>query len=359
MLCQFHRRQKHLVVPIAFALWMSVVTPSASAQLYSQDFEVDSTATWEMAGASGPSDEVANFFFDYAGFVAPNGAGTHGMKLQANLTMGNFSGMSVTPNGQSFTGDYIVRFDWWHNFHGPFPAGGIGSTNLSTFGIGTSGGSAQWPGEVASVLFAATGDGNSVFDYRAYSSAAPAGYPSGSPVYAAPGGAVNSSDPYYSVFGGGSAPAAQLALFPQQTGTVAVGAPGMMWHRVRIRKSGNIATWTVDGRLIATVDLNTVTLGGSNIFFGHSDVNAASAPPSANASALLFTLIDNILVTRPADINGDGSVGVADLLTIISNWGACPAPPNLNGCSSDIAPTPAGDGNINIADLLFVINNWG
>jgi hypothetical protein len=196
--------------------------------------------------------------------------------------------------GESFSGDYVVNFDWWANFNGPFPGGGSGSTNLSTFGIGTSGTIAQWPGGTQdSVWFAATGDGGSAADWRAYTTAAPTSYPDGSPVYSAP--TRNNTDPYYASFGGVMAPPAQLLLFPQQTGTTNVGSAGMEWHQVAINKSGNTATWQVDGILIATVDLTTVTLAGGNIFFGHSDINTTSST-DPNDVNLLFTLIDNISV---------------------------------------------------------------
>lgn len=268
----------------------------AYAGLYSNNFELDTTANWTLN--NGPSDAAANYFFDYSTVgipAAPSGAGTHGMKLQANLTNGIFSGMSVSPTGLSVTGDYAVTFDWWANFNGPFPVGGSGSTNLSTFGIGTTGASVQWPGGAQhSVWFAATGDGNSASDWRAYSSAAGAGYPSGNAVYAAP--STNSSHAYYAGFGSVSAPAAQLGLFPQQTGITGVGSAGMEWHQVEIEKLGNSITWKVDGLLIATIDATTVTMAGDNIFFGHSDTNATSST-DANDVHLLFTLIDNVHVT--------------------------------------------------------------
>jgi len=252
---------------------------------------------------NGPSDQASDFFFDYSTVgipSAPNSTGgsTRGMKLQANQTNGIFSGMSVSPNGQGFTGNYTLKFDWWANFNGPFPGGGSGSTQLSTFGIGTSGTVAQWPGGIQdSVWFAATGDGGSSADWRAYSSAAGTSYADTSGVYAAgnASGSRNNSNAYYAGFGGNAAPAAQLALFPQQTGVTAVGSAGMEWHQVQIEKAGNIATWTVDSTLIATVDLSTVTLGGGNIFFGHSDINATSST-DINDVNLLFTLVDNVRV---------------------------------------------------------------
>lgn len=284
------------------ALGVLLVAVPAYGSLYVQDFEVDSTGSWTLN--NGPSDAFADFFFDYSTVgipVAPNGTGTRGLKLQANLQNGIFSGMSVSPIGQSFTGDYVVEFDWWANFNGPFPGGGSGSTNLSTFGVGTAGVTPQWPGGVQdSVWFAGTGDGGSSADWRAYSTAATTGYPDGSPVY--PYTTRNNTNPYFAGFGANEAPAAQLALFPQQTGVTAVGSAGMEWHFVEITKAGTTLTWHVDGLLMATIDLNTVTLGGGNIFFGHSDINATSST-DVNDAALLFTLIDNVNVTpEPASL---------------------------------------------------------
>jgi hypothetical protein len=55
-----------------------------------------------------------------------------------------------------------------------------------------------------------------------------------------------------------------------------------------------------------------------------------------------------------ADLNGDGAVGVPDLLTVINAWGKCQeACPPL--CNADIS----GDCAVGVSDLLFIINNWG
>ena len=291
---------------IISVLAIAVAAGSASASLYSENFEVDPTANWTVNKGPATTDEAHNFFFDYSTVgipAAPSGAGTRGMKLQANLSSGVFGGMSVSPTGQSFAGDYSVRFDLWSSFNGPFPVGGSGSTNLSTYGIGTAGTSPQWPGGVQdSVWFANTADGNSSSDWRAYSTAAQTSYPDVSPVYAAGphAGNRNNSDPYYAGFGNVAAPAAQTALFPQQTGSTLAGSGGMEWHQVVIDKSGTTVTWTVDSLLIATIDLTTVTLSGGDIFFGHSDTTATSST-DVNDAALLFTLIDNIeVVPEPA-----------------------------------------------------------
>ena len=57
----------------------------------------------------------------------------------------------------------------------------------------------------------------------------------------------------------------------------------------------------------------------------------------------------------PADIDGNDSVDVNDLLAVISTWGACADP---NNCPADIAPA-GGDDVVDVNDLLAVITTWG
>jgi hypothetical protein len=273
-------------------------------------FETDSTASWTVNKGPATTDEAHDFFFDYSTVgipPAPNSGplGTHGVKLQANQSSAVFGGMSVSPTGLNIAAtDYKLSFDWWANFNGPFPVGGSGSTQLSTFGVGTSGTTAQWPGGTQdSIWFGGTGDGNSSSDWRAYSPTAATSYAAPSGVYAAGTGtapdARNHLHPYYASFGNVAAPAAQLALYPQQTGNTLEGSAGMEWHEVVIEKSGANVTWTVDGVLIATVPAADDTVaGGANFFLGHSDTNGTSST-DVNDVNLLFTLIDNVRVTVP------------------------------------------------------------
>ena len=48
------------------------------------------------------------------------------------------------------------------------------------------------------------------------------------------------------------------------------------------------------------------------------------------------------------DANGDGSVGVEDLLLVIAEWNC------VTGCTADLT----GDGIVDVSDLLTVIANW-
>ena len=280
---------------------LALTNASFSAPLYTEKFNVDNSANWTVNDPA-LSDIIADFSYDYSAIgvpAAPGSSLTRGLKMTANNTGGVFSGFSVSPTGQSFSGNYRVMFDMWQNYAGPVGVGGSGTTQLSTYGIGTSGTTAFWPGAAVkeSVAFGTTLDGGSANDVRAYSSAAPTSYPSGNAVYA-PATSNNNSNVYYAGYTPQSAPAAQVLLFPGQTGATDPGETSFKWRKVVIDVSGGFATWTIDGLQLAQVDLSTVTLGGGNIFLGHSDTNAGSSA-DPNDSLLNVTLIDNLQVVVP------------------------------------------------------------
>ena len=287
----------------AFLVAVGALSSAADAVvLYEETFDVDSTANWTVNDPA-LSDIGVDFFYDYSAIgvpAAPGDSTTRGLKMTANNTGGVFSGFSVSPTGQSFSGNYRVKFDLWQNYVGPVGPGGNGTTQLSTFGIGTSGTTSFWPGAATkeSVAFGVTLDGGSASDYRAYSSAAPTSYPAGNAVYQAPGGGINNSDDYYELAFPmeHTAPAEQVALFPGQTGTADAGEISFTWREVTIDVFNGFARWYVDEVPIAVVDLSTVDLGGGNILFGHSDTNAGSSN-DPNDALLNVTLIDNIVVS--------------------------------------------------------------
>ena len=51
----------------------------------------------------------------------------------------------------------------------------------------------------------------------------------------------------------------------------------------------------------------------------------------------------------PADLDGDGSVGILDLLALVAAWSSDPGGP----------PDFDGDGTVGILDLLTLLANWG
>ena len=54
----------------------------------------------------------------------------------------------------------------------------------------------------------------------------------------------------------------------------------------------------------------------------------------------------------PGDLDGDGTVGVTDLLILLGDWGRCPP---KGECPADLN----GDGSVGVVDLLILLGNWG
>lgn len=86
------------------------------------------------------------------------------------------------------------------------------------------------------------------------------------------------------------------------------------------------------------------------IRFTAEDIGGASVVEAA---------VDGVRLTglgcdaEPGDLNGDGLVGVSDLLILLGHWGSCPdpCPPT---CPGDID----GDCTVGVLDLLVLLGNW-
>jgi len=310
------------------ALFGLTAASSAQIQVFSEDWETDHSFdnTYRTNYTSGGAN-LAVLYFDYSTVGIPQsphstGPGTHGLKMCANLdsSVQVFpSGVSVSPVGFGITENFDMHFDYWGNFNGPAPGGGSGSTQVGGAGYGTFGTNAQVAGNPGgdSVYIGATADGGSTTDYRVYSpihfvsyqdgdfrigsggGANPVGHGDPSSGYVYAGTNRNNTGGYYDVkFPGQSPPAAQTALFPQQTGTAANGSQAFKWHDVSLSKIANVITYKIDDILIATVDVvDAGVSGGTNILFNHFDINTgASTDP--NRTNLNFTLIDNVRITN-------------------------------------------------------------
>ena len=312
-----HPMKAKLIAATCACVCWSAASAEGAAVLFQDNFDSgQSEMAWHPPNLSGP-DASVDFAFDYSTLgipSAPNSVGgtTRGMRFLVNqgfdpaTTDGTFQGISASPLDQHFTGDFIIQFDAWMNFVGPLPQGGVGSTQMATFGWGTTGTSVQWAGSNHSIIFAASGDGGTSSDYRVYRvgggaplspSENPGVYAAGDISAPAASDSRNNVNPYYAPLGGKTTPAAQVSLFPNQAGTTAEGTFGMAWRNVVIEKAGDSISWTVDGLRIATVPLQGIVPGGDNILFGMFDINATSSTdPNDFLNAAIY---DNILVTVP------------------------------------------------------------
>jgi hypothetical protein len=316
---------RHLLFVAAAATLASQASSSSAAVLFSDDFNVNSSANWTVNVApTGSTTQSAQFAFDYSAFgipAAPGSSDTLGLRLRANVPAdttrpaGVASGLSVSPTGQNFGTSYHLSFYAWSNFNGAANASGLadngnseGGTNNIMMAVGTSGTVPLVVGNTGLVTngamdgigFATTGDGGITNDNRIYPKSGtftPAGanYTAGS--------TANTAAYYQAVFGTHTAPAVQLALSTAefndganntQAGSTQAGAFGFAWHKVDIIKDNNIVTWMVDGFNMANLDATSLgALGGNDFALGVSDVNGSTT----RHPSLLFTVFDNVQVT--------------------------------------------------------------
>ncbi len=294
----------------------SVTSPPVSLLVYppqvtmfADNFDANTAANWTYNTSSG--DNAATFNFNYAGLGIPSAPSTTngttlGLQMQANLSLGVTNALSLSPSGQSFSGDYRLRFDAWINVNGTFPGGGSGSTELLTAGIGTSGTRTEWIGRNSTAdgfYFSVNGDGGSgdtattTADYNAYIGTTVQGVATGDYFAGTDTTARGNGNNYYlTTFPTGqAAPASQQANYPaNQTGNLNAGTFGLAWHDVIVSKRGSTVDWIVDGARFATISNATFT--ASNVFVGFWDpFSSLSANNDMN-----FGLVDNVRVESPA-----------------------------------------------------------
>ena len=285
---------------IAALATLSLVPSAALAQIvYSDNFDGNSALNYTITG---DPDTLATFAFDYASVgipAAPNSVGgtTRGLKLEANNgdAVGAAAAINLSPIALSAAGDVIIRFDMWINGNGPFPAGGTGSTQFVTAGVGTSGTTIHKDtGNADGTWFAVDNEGGATQDYRIYLGTVMQLPATGFYSAGAETNARDSQHFYYTTnFPGQAPPEAQLNVHPNQFGFVQNGAVGFAWRRVEISRIGSDVTWSIDGFPIANVP--SAVLPGNNIFIGYWD-------PFASVSdnpVMSFGVIDNLQVSVP------------------------------------------------------------
>jgi len=262
----------------------AVVYPTISTDaqvLFQEDFQDGNAASrWTVSQAGG--DSTVDFAFDYstAGIpMAPNGTGTIGLKMQANLgPIGASSGIVAFPDGQSFSttaGSYTLLFDVWMNGQST-----TGSTEFSIFGVGHTSTAAQQPTVVTpgsgpsdnGLDFAFTGENGAARDIRVFVSGTEqvgvgniGGYARQELSFQQGGEEL----PYVDAYDGEK--------------------PWNQWLEIGVRVEANQAPWTVNGQPWATPP---VQVAPGNIMLGYMDVWTSVA------GADIFGVYDNVRIQK-------------------------------------------------------------
>lgn len=105
----------------------------------------------------------------------------------------------------------------------------------------------------------------------------------------------------------------------------------------------------------------TNAIGGASLDGEIANPSSPASLPSGNgqaggAATFAFTITP---LPCAADITGDHTVSVADLLAVIAAWGPCANCVPPSNCPADVAPVGALDCQVNVTDLLAVISSWG
>ncbi|MHC4414820.1 MAG: hypothetical protein ACYS0G_06005, partial [Planctomycetota bacterium] len=114
------------------------------------------------------------------------------------------------------------------------------------------------------------------------------------------------------------------------TGFVALAAEGGA-HSMALKADGSVVVWGKNDH------------GECDVPAPNAGFLAVSAGNSGNSVAV------KVQSLCPADLDGDGIVGIADLLALLAAWGTDPGGP----------PDFDGDGSVGVSDLLALLSSWG
>ena len=114
--------------------------------LWSDNLQTDTSANYilQFGSEDGLSDYTTTFAFDYSNYSVPaaphSGSDTHGLLLNVNKTDSSAAaaGLNLYPAGQSFSGNYALRFDMY------LFQGLTATTEYSIFGINHDGAHTNW-----------------------------------------------------------------------------------------------------------------------------------------------------------------------------------------------------------------------
>lgn len=279
--------------------WNATLTVTAQTHpiLFSDDFDTDSSANWNVfwGADNGVPDYTVNWAYDYGATPYSYGGLTHlippsphstgstkGVKFTVNTSTGSDVGVNIYPKNKTFSGNFAVKFDMWINYPGGANgSGGSGTTQYGIFGINHTGTRANWGAASASATdgfwFGCDGDGGAVRDYRAY-----LGNLSGiqTELIGASSG-LTASNHAASIY---------QTLFPAPPNET-VGTPGKNWVSVEIDQTNNNVKVLMNGTVIAQ-RTNTSVFTNGTIMIGLMDVFPSLASPVVES----YVIFDNITV---------------------------------------------------------------
>ncbi len=276
-----------------------LVSSNSFPVLFSDNFDTDSSANWNLFWGADDNlpDYSAAWAFDYGAVPytyngvtylippAPNSTNgtTSGVKFTVNTTNNSSAGVNIYPKGQSFSGNFALKFDMWINYPGGIEGTGAqGTTQFAIFGVNFLGTEANWGAASAAstdgIWFANDGDGGATRDYRAY-----LGNRSGtqSELIGTVASGLTQSNHSTLIY------ATLFPTPPSETG----GTPGKTWAAYEIDQTNGTLIWKINGTTIAS-RANTSSFTSGDVMVGLMDVFPSIANPVSDS----YVLYDNVRV---------------------------------------------------------------
>lgn len=286
--------------------------------LWSDDFETDTSANWVVrpGAQNGVADYHAIFNYDYSLKsvpLPPGGTTTRGLIMTANKTddTASAAGVNLYPVGQSFSGDYALRFRMYIE-----GVSGAGTTEHIIFGINHSGSKTNWAirGTTGTGFNAATpGDGDGIWFNIVEDSS---GFPGGNDY-----GAFNSVNSPPTILASRTAASmTQVLKAPPYrfAGTPAsfLGLARQVWVDVEVRQIGGVVSLLINNTPVFEFN-NSTGFGSGSIMLGYNDAfgsiggTAANSDPDIALVAAGWVVYDDVRVVRigPPRINNSQIVG--------------------------------------------------
>ena len=329
------------------------------------EVDLNDGTNWTMVGAD---DATADFGFDYTALgipQAPNGTDSRGLRLAANIDLGEAASLSVSPNGVELTGTYQVRTDFWINYH--TDPDNIGTTEFIGGFVGFDPSVAE-PFNGAGFL--GDSDGDTSQDYRLYKDDLVQDIATGQyDILSQNNTDVDLTDQFP-----GEAPPEQQtdsAVFDPPNDDVQApdGTLAFGWHTLEIDVDANsgLATFAIDGFTIGTIDnaIDEEVAMVGRIALTYADI-FASVSPNPDLS---FGLFDNLFVTsqsagrlQAGDSDMDLDFDQLDLVQVqiaakyltgqMATWGEG----DWNGApGGEVGNPPLGDGRFDQLDIITAL----
>jgi hypothetical protein len=257
--------------------------------LFGDNLNGDSSASWvlKFGANNNVADYAVDWAFDYSTIgipPAPTAGGADSTGLRVTVNKNDFvlssAGINLYPTGQSFSGDFALRFDLYIN------VGNSNGTEHTVAGINHSGLNtnrvSQTPANPIStagadgIWFAIEAGAANLRDYGAYTSTNAATVPALIATRAATTLTSVITRPPYSFAGS-----------PGNTNDSTTKA----WAQVEISQTGNIVALSVNKRPIMQVT-NTYGFNAGNVMIGYNDQFESRGGTNS------FAIFDNVRVVR-------------------------------------------------------------